>query len=226
MERVERPTSREKPSTSSSTGRPRWRCRRQSESPWMLSFVRLSLVMPPGPAVSVVRSGVANAGALITSSVNQLRAFARRIRLCSLSHSQMQSNRELPRADLSRHVPLWKSASCPSRRGRISVVIWSSHPFGGNHAQNALPSFPGTRKTVALSATVFSEPTGATSETDRPASPAISSQPGFARGIGEAPVGHRQPTLRDAPKNENTEIDAQDKTDREFDRILNICRGC
>jgi hypothetical protein len=89
-----------------------------------------------------------------------------------------------------------------------------------------VPAFLVLAITVALSPIAFSEPTGATSETGRPASPAISSQPGFARGIGEASVGHRQPTLRDVPKNENTEIDAQDKTDREFDRILNICRGC
>ncbi len=50
--------------------------------------------------------------------------------------------------------------------------------------------------------------------------------PGFAAGFGQAPVGHRQPTVQDVPRNENSAIDAMDKLDKELDRKLTICRGC
>jgi hypothetical protein len=72
---------------------------------------------------------------------------------------------------------------------------------------------------LAQSATERSEPAGVASPGAPNAGPGLST-------VVDAPVGHRQPTLRDVPKNESAEIDSMDKSDREFDRTLNICRGC
>ena len=61
----------------------------------------------------------------------------------------------------------------------------------------------------------------------QPTPSATPAEPGFAKEmIPQAPIGHRQPTLRDIPKDENADIDARDKTDQGFDRVLEICRGC
>jgi hypothetical protein len=81
--------------------------------------------------------------------------------------------------------------------------------------------------TLVLSLQAFSQSTGATTGTN-PAHPVIplpQPGPGFAAG-GEAPVGHRQPTAKDVPQNENSTIDVIDKFDKELNRKLTICRGC
>ena len=58
--------------------------------------------------------------------------------------------------------------------------------------------------------------------------PADSERSGTASKIPPAPVGHRQPTAADIPK--NVPKDAADlereKRDRELDAKLQICRGC
>lgn len=61
---------------------------------------------------------------------------------------------------------------------------------------------------------------------NRPADPAPRSDP--ASKIPQAPVGHRQPTAADVPRNEpKTAADlAREKRERELDAKLQICRGC
>ncbi len=46
--------------------------------------------------------------------------------------------------------------------------------------------------------------------------------------VPQAPVGHRQPTAADVPKDLTRDIEAQtrEKRDRELDSKLQICRGC
>ena len=46
--------------------------------------------------------------------------------------------------------------------------------------------------------------------------------------IPQAPVGHRQPTAADVPKDltKDIETQAREKRDRELDAKLQICRGC
>jgi hypothetical protein len=47
-----------------------------------------------------------------------------------------------------------------------------------------------------------------------------------SRPIGQAPVGHRQPHLRDVPSEIPGELDRLTEEDVAVDRKLNICRGC
>jgi len=49
-----------------------------------------------------------------------------------------------------------------------------------------------------------------------------------AAKIPEAPVGHRQPTAADVPKEQTQDAadQARAKRDRELDSKLQICRGC
>jgi hypothetical protein len=55
-------------------------------------------------------------------------------------------------------------------------------------------------------------------------SPAASEQPKQPR----APIGHRQPTAADIPKDvpKDAAAEANDKRERELDAKLRICRGC
>jgi len=58
--------------------------------------------------------------------------------------------------------------------------------------------------------------------------PADSERSGTAPKIPPAPVGHRQPTAADIPKNlpkDAAELE-REKRDRELDAKLQICRGC
>jgi hypothetical protein len=82
--------------------------------------------------------------------------------------------------------------------------------------------------TLALSPMAFSQGTGGgTGPSPSPGtSPLPQGQPGFAAGGGGAPIGHRQPTAQDVPRDESKTIDAVDKLDKELDRKLGICRGC
>jgi hypothetical protein len=47
-----------------------------------------------------------------------------------------------------------------------------------------------------------------------------------ARLIGNAPVGHRQPRVRDVPSENSSDLEHVGAEDAEVDRKLNICRGC
>jgi len=78
--------------------------------------------------------------------------------------------------------------------------------------------------TLSLSPHGFSQGTGGTAGTN----PGLSAPPVPQQGPGydQAPIGHRQPTAQDVPRNESSTIDAMDKSDKELDRKLNICRGC
>ena len=55
-------------------------------------------------------------------------------------------------------------------------------------------------------------------------SPALSDQPKVPR----APIGHRQPTAADIPKDvpKDANAEANDKRERDLDAKLRICRGC
>ncbi len=58
--------------------------------------------------------------------------------------------------------------------------------------------------------------------------PADSERSATAPKIPQAPVGHRQPTAADIPKNlpkDAAELE-REKRDRELDAKLQICRGC
>ena len=58
--------------------------------------------------------------------------------------------------------------------------------------------------------------------------PADSDRSATAPKIPPAPVGHRQPTAADIPKNvpkEPADLE-REKRDRELDAKLQICRGC
>ena len=46
--------------------------------------------------------------------------------------------------------------------------------------------------------------------------------------VPQAPVGHRQPTAADVPKDltKNVETQTREKRDRDLDSKLQICRGC
>lgn len=48
------------------------------------------------------------------------------------------------------------------------------------------------------------------------------------KAVPQAPVGHRQPTAADVPKDLTRDVEAQtrEKRDRELDSKLQICRGC
>ena len=49
---------------------------------------------------------------------------------------------------------------------------------------------------------------------------------GSTKAIGNAPVGHRQPTQADVGKDSGADV-ARSAEDRELDRkIRNICKGC
>ncbi len=77
---------------------------------------------------------------------------------------------------------------------------------------------------LALPGLLIAAPTAAQGDrgTNRPAN----SQP--ASKVPEAPIGHRQPTSADVPKNipkDAAEL-AREKRDRELDAKLQICRGC
>jgi len=81
--------------------------------------------------------------------------------------------------------------------------------------------------TLALSALLSQGTGGGTGPTPGLATPPLPQpRPGFAEGGGEAPIGHRQPTAKDVPQNENSAIEAVDESDKELNRKLNICRGC
>jgi len=57
---------------------------------------------------------------------------------------------------------------------------------------------------------------------DKPAGGASSERPKIV-----APVGHRQPTAADVAKAEPPTLDpTQEKSQRELDKKLQICRGC
>lgn len=51
---------------------------------------------------------------------------------------------------------------------------------------------------------------------------------GSRPAIPQAPVGHRQPTAADVPKDLTKDVETQtrEKRDRELDSKLQICRGC
>lgn len=46
------------------------------------------------------------------------------------------------------------------------------------------------------------------------------------RSIGEAPVGHRQPRVRDVPSQQPADLERLTEEDAAIDRKLIICRGC
>jgi hypothetical protein len=46
------------------------------------------------------------------------------------------------------------------------------------------------------------------------------------RSIGGAPVGHRQPHVRDVPSENASDLEHIGEEDAAVDRKLNICRGC
>ena len=58
--------------------------------------------------------------------------------------------------------------------------------------------------------------------------PADSERSGTASKIPPAPVGHRQPTAADIPKDapKDAASEANDRRERELDAKLRICRGC
>ena len=47
-----------------------------------------------------------------------------------------------------------------------------------------------------------------------------------ARLAGEAPVGHRQPRVRDVPSQNPSDLERLTEEDAAVDRKLIICRGC
>ena len=64
-----------------------------------------------------------------------------------------------------------------------------------------IPAFVLLATTALLSSPAFSQGV-------QPATSATPAEPGFAKEmIPQAPIGHRQPTLRDIPKDENADID-------------------
>jgi hypothetical protein len=81
--------------------------------------------------------------------------------------------------------------------------------------------------TLLLPGLLFAMPAAAEGSRDWLRS-ADTDRSGTAPKIPQAPVGHRQPTAADIPK--NVTKDAADlereKRDRELDAKLQICRGC
>jgi hypothetical protein len=71
---------------------------------------------------------------------------------------------------------------------------------------------------------LLSLPAAAEGDRESQSSPAASEQPKLPR----APIGHRQPTAADIPKDapKDAEAEANDKRERELDTKLRICRGC
>jgi hypothetical protein len=58
-----------------------------------------------------------------------------------------------------------------------------------------------------------------------PAPPAATTGAAPPEPAHQAPIGHRQPTAADAPRQETT-APTVSPYDQEIDRNLNICRGC
>ena len=66
---------------------------------------------------------------------------------------------------------------------------------------------------------------------DRPSGGAPTSGPtdsttGQARGVREAPVGHRQPRAKDLPASRNESAPIRSPEEQDVDRKLRICRDC
>lgn len=56
--------------------------------------------------------------------------------------------------------------------------------------------------------------------------PVASSQLPNAGMAGRAPIGHRQPRMRDVPAENPDDLERRDEEDVKIDRKLIICRGC
>jgi len=78
-------------------------------------------------------------------------------------------------------------------------------------SRGAVAQTMGTARSFIGSATTATTPFSLTQDT---------------RPIGQAPVGHRQPHLRDVPSEIPGELDRLTEEDVAVDRKLSICRGC
>jgi hypothetical protein len=54
--------------------------------------------------------------------------------------------------------------------------------------------------------------------------PVTSMQPPIT--VGQAPIGHRQPKIRDVPTENPSDLERRGDEDTRIDRKLIICRGC
>jgi len=88
-------------------------------------------------------------------------------------------------------------------------------------------------KTIAVLALLGSR--GAIAQTVGPVGPSVGSSTDATapfslaqdtRLIGQAPVGHRQPRVRDVPSQSPSELERLTAEDAAIDRKLIICRGC
>ncbi len=78
----------------------------------------------------------------------------------------------------------------------------------------------GSRATIAQTTGNARSPVGSSSST---VSPMLAQN---MRSIGGAPVGHRQPHVRDVPSENASDLEHIGEEDAAVDRKLNICRGC
>ena len=79
--------------------------------------------------------------------------------------------------------------------------------------------------------TLFNSDRLALAQNDPQASPPaqVQSMPAArtdGRGIPEAPIGHVQPTLRDLPPGVADTETVRTQAQKDFDKKLQICRGC
>jgi hypothetical protein len=56
--------------------------------------------------------------------------------------------------------------------------------------------------------------------------PVASLLPPDVRLAARAPIGHRQPSLKDVPSENPSDLETIGEEDRAVDRKLSICRGC
>jgi hypothetical protein len=81
-----------------------------------------------------------------------------------------------------------------------------------------------TPNTVAAALIMFGTAIGSIAAIAQPTPPGATSRPGH---LIEAPVGHRQPTAQDLPRNVEQSEGKATKREKDFDRkIDSICRGC
>ena len=88
--------------------------------------------------------------------------------------------------------------------------------------------------TITLLSALFGRPAVIAQTVDSPRSSAVSSSPamssppmiGNMQMAGGAPIGHRQPHLRDVPSENPDSLGHLSPEDVAVDRKLIICRGC
>src|SRR5262249_46056443 len=77
---------------------------------------------------------------------------------------------------------------------------------------------------VAVALVTSGTAIGSSAAMAQPTPPGAAPRPGH---LIKAPVGHRQPTAKDLPRNVQQSEGERTKKEREFDRKLDsICRGC